>query len=107
MRSVRDRLGMAGEARQPLQITPRRKDDPRAACEGADVIYTDIWASMGQEEEAAVRAQAFAAFQVNEELIQAAKPDYLFMHCLPAHRGEEVSAGGFTIGPHWAEGDRF
>ncbi|WP_055106028.1 ornithine carbamoyltransferase [Paenibacillus ihumii] len=67
--------------------------DPKAAAAQADVIYTDVWASMGFEEEQKAREAAFAAYQVNEELVQHAKPDYLFMHCLPAHRGEEVSEG--------------
>ena len=67
-------------------------NDPFQACEGADVIYTDIWTSMGQEEETIARAEAFAAFQVNGDMVARAKADYLFMHCLPAHRGEEVSA---------------
>ncbi|GGA43542.1 ornithine carbamoyltransferase [Paenibacillus physcomitrellae] len=67
--------------------------DPAAAVKDADVIYTDVWASMGFEEEQKVREAAFAAYQVNEELAALAKPDYLFMHCLPAHRGEEVSEG--------------
>ncbi|KIL40690.1 ornithine carbamoyltransferase [Gordoniibacillus kamchatkensis] len=67
--------------------------DPREAAEGADVIYTDVWASMGFEEEQKEREKAFANYQVNEELAKYAKPDYLFMHCLPAHRGEEVSEG--------------
>ncbi|WP_099093104.1 ornithine carbamoyltransferase [Paenibacillus yonginensis] len=68
-------------------------NDPAAAVKDADVIYTDVWASMGFEEEQKVREAAFAAYQVNEELAALAKPDYLFMHCLPAHRGEEVSEG--------------
>jgi ornithine carbamoyltransferase len=68
-------------------------EDPREAIEGADVIYTDVWASMGFEAEQKVREQAFASFQVNEDLVKYAKSDYLFMHCLPAHRGEEVSEG--------------
>ncbi|ANY74087.1 ornithine carbamoyltransferase [Paenibacillus ihbetae] len=67
--------------------------DPIEAAKDADVIYTDVWASMGFEEEQAEREAAFADFQVNEELVKAAKPDYLFLHCLPAHRGEEVSEG--------------
>ncbi|WP_442604331.1 ornithine carbamoyltransferase [Paenibacillus sp. KN14-4R] len=67
--------------------------DPREAMEGADVVYTDVWASMGFEAEQAKRAEAFRDFQVNEALMQVAKSDYLFMHCLPAHRGEEVSEG--------------
>lgn len=61
------------------------------AVQGADIIYTDVWASMGFEEEQKAREVAFADYQVNEELVKGAKPDYLFLHCLPAHRGEEVS----------------
>ena len=67
--------------------------DPREAIEDADVVYTDVWASMGFEAEQEERAKAFANYQVNEELVQYAKPDFVFMHCLPAHRGEEVSPG--------------
>ncbi len=66
--------------------------DPHAACDGADVVTTDVWASMGQEEEQAVREQAFAPFQVNAAMMGRAKRDAIFLHCLPAHRGEEVSA---------------
>lgn len=66
--------------------------DP-AAVEGADAVYTDVWASMGQEAEARARAEAFAAYQVDEALFGAARPDAIFMHCLPAHRGEEVTDG--------------
>jgi len=65
---------------------------PRTAVQDADLIVTDVWASMGQEEEQAAREQAFADYQVNPELMALAKPDALFMHCLPAHRGEEVVA---------------
>ncbi len=65
---------------------------PRTAVQDADLIVTDVWASMGQEEEQAAREQAFADYQVNPELMALAKPDALFMHCLPAHRGEEVAA---------------
>jgi len=67
-------------------------DDPRAAVEGADLVSTDVWASMGQEEEQTKRRQAFADFQVTSELMRLANKDALFMHCLPAHRGEEVAA---------------
>ncbi len=67
--------------------------DPREAVEGADIVYTDVWASMGFEEEQKERERAFGSYQVNEELVASAKSDYLFMHCLPAHRGEEVSEG--------------
>ncbi len=65
---------------------------PMEAAEGADLIVTDVWASMGQEEEQAKRERAFAGYQVNEEMMGKAASDALFMHCLPAHRGEEVSA---------------
>ena len=58
----------------------------------ADVIYTDVWASMGQEDEAAERLKRFEGFQVDERMMAAAKPSAIFLHCLPAHRGEEVSA---------------
>ncbi|GGD92102.1 ornithine carbamoyltransferase [Paenibacillus nasutitermitis] len=67
--------------------------DPREAIADADIVYTDVWASMGFEAEQKDREVAFADYQVNEELGKYAKPDFLFMHCLPAHRGEEVSEG--------------
>lgn len=67
-------------------------DDARAAMHGADLVVTDVWASMGQEEEQAARARVFADYQVTTELMTLAQPDALFMHCLPAHRGEEVTA---------------
>jgi ornithine carbamoyltransferase len=65
-------------------------DDPAAAVKNADVVYTDVWASMGQEAEAQDRKKKFQKFQVNPQLVKNAKEDYIFMHCLPAHRGEEV-----------------
>ena len=61
------------------------------AANGADVIYTDVWASMGQENEAASRKQIFGGYQVNDKLFAQAAPHAIFMHCLPAHRGEEVT----------------
>lgn len=67
-------------------------NDPVSAVQNTDMIYTDVWASMGQEQEQKIREQHFAAYQVNAELVKHAKSDYLFMHCLPAHRGEEVTA---------------
>ena len=66
--------------------------DPSLAVAGVDAIYTDVWTSMGQEEEAAERRVIFADYQVNDRLMSAASPQALFMHCLPAHRGEEVTA---------------
>src|SRR5215212_2620505 len=66
--------------------------DPAQAAEGADVVNTDVWASMGQEEEQAVRAKAFKDYIVDDALMSRAQQDAIFMHCLPAHRGEEVSA---------------
>jgi ornithine carbamoyltransferase len=65
-------------------------EDPIEAVKNADVIYTDVWASMGQEKEAEERKKKFMKYQVNPELVKHAKEDYLFMHCLPAHRGDEV-----------------
>ncbi len=65
--------------------------DPRAAVQDADAVYTDTWTSMGQEAEAARRRQAFAGFQVNAELLSLARPDAIVLHCLPAHRGEEIT----------------
>jgi ornithine carbamoyltransferase len=64
-----------------------------AAVEGADAIYTDVWASMGQEDETEERAAIFNDFRVDEEMMALAKPDAVFMHCLPAHRGQEVTSG--------------
>jgi ornithine carbamoyltransferase len=66
-------------------------NDPLAAAMGADVVYTDVWASMGQEAEAAERRKIFMPYQVNMRLFGLAKPDAIFMHCLPAHRGDEVT----------------
>lgn len=73
--------------------------DPKEAIADADVVYTDVWASMGFEAEQKEREAAFANYQVNEELAAYAKSDYVFLHCLPAHRGEEVSEGVID-GPH-------
>ncbi|MCG7900654.1 MAG: ornithine carbamoyltransferase [Candidatus Thiodiazotropha weberae] len=66
--------------------------DPLEAASGADLVVTDVWASMGQEEEQALREKAFSKYQVNDELMAQAEKDALFFHCLPAHRGEEVTA---------------
>jgi ornithine carbamoyltransferase len=64
---------------------------PEEAVAGAQAVYTDVWASMGQEEETSARAKIFASYQVNDALMRCAAPDALFMHCLPAHRGAEVT----------------
>jgi len=67
--------------------------DPGSAVGGVDVVYTDVWTSMGQEDEAAKRRALFEPFRIDEKLFAGAAPDAIFMHCLPAHRGEEVTDG--------------
>ena len=84
LRSARDHAQATGAK---LEAT----SDLDGVC-GADAVYTDVWASMGQEEETAQRKRAFAAWQVNENVMRRAKPDAIFLHCLPAHRGEEVAS---------------
>ena len=79
-----------GRAQKEAKVTVFR--DPRDAIEGADVVNTDVWASMGQEEEQAARVKAFAGYTVTNELMRRAARDAIFLHCLPAHRGEEVAA---------------
>ncbi|MCK5595730.1 ornithine carbamoyltransferase, partial [bacterium] len=66
-------------------------NDPEEVVKDADIVYTDAWASMGQESEKKIRNKAFQAFQVNKKLLSNASPDVLIMHCLPAHRGEEIT----------------
>ena len=66
-------------------------DSPQAAARDADVLYADVWASMGQEQEASQRVKIFESYQVNSALVALAKPKAIVMHCLPAHRGEEIS----------------
>jgi ornithine carbamoyltransferase len=79
--------GLAAVSGSRLQLT----DDPADAVDGAHAVYTDVWTSMGQEKETARRRKAFAGFQVNDGLFALARPDAVFMHCLPAHRDEEVT----------------
>jgi ornithine carbamoyltransferase len=81
--------GLAAVSGAALAVT----HDPQAAASGAHAIYTDVWTSMGQEREVARRKKAFQPFQVNEELFALARPDAIFLHCLPARRGEEVTDG--------------
>ncbi|MDP8948668.1 MAG: ornithine carbamoyltransferase [Actinomycetota bacterium] len=76
-----------------LGAAPTLTGDPREAASGARVVYTDVWASMGQEDEAEERKRRFAPYRVDEELMDLAERDAIFLHCLPAHRGEEVTAG--------------
>ncbi len=82
-----------GVARHGARL--RLFNDAADAVAGVDAVYTDTWTSMGQEAEAEIRRAVFAAYQVNEALMSLAKPGALFMHCLPAHRGEEVTADVF------------
>ena len=82
----------AREAQKLKAPPPLVTADPMEAVQGADAVYTDVWTSMGQEAEAEARKQAFQGYTVTPELMAAAAPDAVFMHCLPAHRGEEVAA---------------
>ena len=82
----------AREAQKAGTALPVVTGDPMAAVAGADLVYTDVWTSMGQEKESEARLQAFRGFQVTASMMAAAQPDAVFMHCLPAHRGEEVAA---------------
>jgi ornithine carbamoyltransferase len=86
---------VAQEANQLAQKSGSKiwfTDDPSQAAEGADILYTDVWVSMGQETDQAQRLRDLEGFQINEELLSEAKPDAVVMHCLPAHRGQEITA---------------
>ena len=85
---LKDALEIAAETGATIQVV----NDPVEAVKGADAVYTDVWASMGQESEIAERARIFKPFKVTPELFANAGPGAVFMHCLPAHRGEEVEA---------------
>ena len=80
---------LAAESGSSMTLT----NEPLEAVSGANAIYTDVWASMGQESEAAQRSAVFDPYQVNEALMEVAETGALFMHCLPAHRGDEVTEG--------------
>ncbi len=86
---VADSKRVARETRGKIEIVRA----PQDAVAGAQAVYTDVWASMGQETESAARENAFAGYQVNEALFAQAAPDAVFLHCLPAHRGLEVTGG--------------
>jgi ornithine carbamoyltransferase len=87
-----DVVAYASEVAADTGATIELYADPQEAVSGVDAIYTDVWASMGQEKEAEQRAQLFASYQVNKKLMTLAAPHAVFMHCLPAHRGQEVAA---------------
>ncbi len=87
-RIVNEAMLTARESGSDVRIV----NDPEQAVRGADAVYTDVWASMGQEDETEERAAIFADFRVDEELMAHAKPAAFFMHCLPAHRGQEVTS---------------
>ncbi|MCK5082292.1 MAG: ornithine carbamoyltransferase, partial [Candidatus Omnitrophica bacterium] len=80
--------GYAKETNTEITVT----NSPQDAVKGADVIYSDVWVSMGQEEESKKRLNDFNGYQINEKLTDLATKDFIFMHCLPAHRGQEVTA---------------
>jgi ornithine carbamoyltransferase len=86
MNAAREYADKAGEGAKVEVVR-----DPFEAVKGADAVYTDVWASMGQESEKAIREKAFKGYQVSAELVRAAAPGAIVMHCLPAHRGEEIT----------------
>ena len=92
---VRKAMEFASRSGSRITIT----NDPVEAVRDADVIYTDVWTSMGQEAEAEIRAKVFPPYQVNSALVAKARPDVMVMHCLPAHRGQEIT-DDVADGPH-------
>lgn len=87
----KDVLAKAERYAEASGVLIKVTDDPKEAARSADVLYTDVWTSMGQEAEKEERIKAFDSFQINDELLSLAKKDCLVMHCLPAHRGEEIT----------------
>ncbi|MBP2641675.1 MAG: argF [Firmicutes bacterium] len=99
---------MVAEAQADAQMTGSKitiVQDPFAAAKDADVLYTDVWSSMGQEAEQIIRQKAFAGFQINSAIMDVARPDAIVLHCLPAHRGEEITEEVFE-GPQSAVFDQ-
>src|SRR5207302_6951482 len=94
---VRRAEELAGEAAAGGQVTVTH--DVHDACDGADVLYTDVWASMGQETQAAERTRIFERYRLDASAVEAAAPDCIVMHCLPAHRGQEIT-DDVIDGPH-------
>ncbi|HVE64776.1 MAG TPA: ornithine carbamoyltransferase [Mycobacteriales bacterium] len=98
---VKRACGIATETGGAIVVTT----DPMAAAKGADVLYTDVWASMGQEAESASRLSLFQGYQISDDVVAAARDDVVVLHCLPAHRGEEIAASVID-GPHSAVWDQ-
>jgi ornithine carbamoyltransferase len=96
-----DILEQAGTIAQQHEATISQYHDPQKAVDGADVIYTDTWISMGQEKEAQQRLPVFQPYQVNEQLVVRANRNVIVLHCLPAHRGQEIT-DDVADGPHSA-----
>ncbi|MCH3951661.1 MAG: ornithine carbamoyltransferase [Acidaminococcus sp.] len=95
---------IVAEAQEDAKLTGATievMEDPMEAARGADVLYTDVWASMGEEAEREVRCKAFQGYQINKEMLEVARPDCMVLHCLPAHRGEEIT-DEVIEGPHSA-----
>jgi ornithine carbamoyltransferase len=92
-------VARAQEIATETDCTIRLLEDPEEAAKDAHALYTDVWASMGQEEEAEIRQKAFAGYQINDDLCALANPKAIVLHCLPAHRGEEISEEALE-GPH-------
>ena len=84
---LKQAMSLASDGESKIHVT----EDPEEAVSDAQVVYTDVWASMGQENEASIRREVFAPYQVSEDLMAAAHPESIFLHCLPAKRGEEVT----------------
>jgi ornithine carbamoyltransferase len=92
-------VNIAKEDAKKINCTIEIVHDPKEAVKGADVIYTDVWTSMGYEKESEIRKEVFKPYQINQDLVKKAKDDVIILHCLPAHRGEEIT-DEVIDGPH-------